>query len=522
METKVILLRRVTIWKTARPVVATLFLSIFLAVSFTQIAWAEPHYGGTLNLAYETDAMGFDAIKAKRSIGVGRGTAGLVMERLFKRDEAGKLVPILGLSAAASEDGKTWTIALRQAVRFHDGTPFNAEAVVKHWQRLLDPKNRYSQRLLLTPILKVEASGEFEVRFHLKHAWSAFTAVLTNPAGFTAWIPSPKAVEAGTHHRSPVGTGPFVFKEWVSGDRVVVEKNPNYWDAGKPYLDKVVLRPFLDHESRYAALVSGQADMMFTDRPAHVKKLADHPDFTDYVLNFRGAVILVLNTSKPPLDDVRVRRALAHAFDQKKYIAASFRNIVPFTEHWFGNALDCGDVGYRHPDLEKARALIAEYGKPVELEYVHSATKRGREAGVIVQQMFKQIGVKVNPVPSALPGIIKKLFTRNFDLSSWIIVGAADMGPISMATLHSKSPWNVSRYADKETDDLLVQQRMSTDPDVRARALCKIARKVNEDAPFLFLFGRQYHLFAKNHVKNIQPPKNGEEGGRFADLWIEK
>ena len=337
-----------------------------------------------------------------------------------------------------------------------------------------------------------------------------------------AWIPSPKAVADGTHHRAPVGTGPFVFKEWVSGDRLVVARNPDYRDKGKPYLDEVVLRPYPDHEARYAALVSGHADIMFTDRPAHVKKLVGNPDFATYIITSRGAVILVLNTTNPPLNDIRVRQALAHAFDQKKYIQASFQNIVPFTEHWYGNALDCSDLGYRHPDPAKARRLLAEYGKPVELEYIHTATKRGREAGAIIQQLFKEVGVKVNPVPSALPGIVKKLFTRKFDMASWLIVGAADMGPITVATLHSKSPWNVSRYTDSDVDAQLIKQRMSIDPNIRADAMCGVARKVNEDVPFIFLFGRRYHAFARNYVKNITIMSNGEEGGRLAELWIEK
>ena len=138
---------------------------------------------------------------------------------------------------------------------------------------------------------------------------------------------------------------------------------------------------------------------MITDRPAHVKKLSANPDYQKHILHFRGAGILALNTARPPFDDVRVRRAIAHAWDQKKYIRASYQDITPYTENWFGNALGCSDTGYLQHDLAKARALMAEVGKPVEFEYVHTATNRGREAGIILQQMMKEIGIKVNPVP---------------------------------------------------------------------------------------------------------------------------
>jgi len=485
------------------------------------MAWAGPKYGGTLRFLGEIDAMGFDAIKARSAIGGGRAVGSLVMEKLFARDQHDDLVPVLGLSASPSEDGKTWTIKLRQGVRFHDGTPFNADAVIHHWQRLLDPKNRYRQRILFRPIIGVEKTGEYEVRFLLRHAWLPFMAVLTDPSGFTALIPSPKAVRENLQNRAPVGTGPFVFKEWKSGDRIVVTKNPNYWKKDRPYLDKVVYRAIVDHESRYAALVSGQADIMITDRPAHVKKLSANPDFKKYVILFRGAGILALNTTRPPFDDARVRRALAHAWDQKKYIRASYKDITPYTENWFGNALDCGDVSYPQLDLTKARALLAEYGKPVEFEYIHTATTRGREAGIIMQQMMKQIGIKVSPVPLDFSGIMKKLLSKNYDCTSWLIRGGYDMGPSTTANLHSKSPWNVTGYANADVDRLLIEQRSSTDPAARADALCAIAQKVNQDSPFLYLFGRQYYLFARNYVKNVNPPVLGEEGPRFS-FWLDK
>lgn len=497
------------------------FLALSIIISFPHVAWAEPQYGGTFRFVGEWEAMGFDAIKARSSIGAGRAVGNLVMEKLFDRGKKDELVPVLGLSATSSQDGKRWTIKLREGVKFHDGTPFNAEAVVKHWQRLLDPKNRYRQRILFRPIVSVEKAGDYEVRFLMKHAWMPFTAVLTNPSGFTSLIPSPRAVEDDVQNRAPVGTGPFIFKEWKHGDRIVLTKNPDYWRKGKPYLDKIIYRAIPDHESRYAALISGQADMMVTDRPAHVKKLTVNPDFTTYVLNYRGAGILVLNNSKPPLDDVRVRRALALAWDQKKYLKTSFKGITPYTEHWFGDALDCSDSAYLRPDLKKAKTLIAEYGKPVELEYIHTATPRGREGGIIVQQMMKKIGVKVNPTPSDFPGIMKKLFSKKFDITSWVIPGAYDMGPISMAQLYSKSPWNVSRYTNEEVDKLLVKQRLSTDPEVRAKTFCTIARKVNADAPFLYLLGRRYYVFAGNYVKNVKLPVLGEEGIQF-DIWLDK
>jgi 4-phytase/acid phosphatase/peptide/nickel transport system substrate-binding protein len=459
-------------------------------------------------MGHELDAAGFDAIKARAAIGAGGNAAGLIMEKLFERGTQGELIPILGLSATPSEDGKSWTIRLRENVKFHDSTPFDADAVVNHWQRLLNPENRYRGRIFLRPIVSVEKIDTHTVRFDLKHAWLPFTAVLTGSRGFTARIPSPRAVENDTHNQSPVGTGPYVFKEWKRGDRIVLERNTSYWQKNRPYVDRIVLRPISDHESRYAALASGQVDMMVTDRPAHVKKLSGHPDLATYVLERAGATVMAMNCAKPPLNDVRVRRAIAHAWDQKKYIRASFKDIVPSCEDWYGRQLNCGDVGYPRHDLQEARALLAAYGKPVEIEYIHTATPRGREAGVILQQMLKDIGIKVNAVPSDFPGIMKQLFSRQYDISSWLIPDFEEMSLITMAAFHSQSPWNVYRFADDEVDRLLIEQRMSTDPQVRADTLCTIARKVNAGAPFLYLYGRTFYVFAQKDIKNITVPEH--------------
>ena len=484
----------------------------------------EPKYGGTLRFISWSIANGFDVIKSRSPFGLGADAGHRVMETLFDRGHNGELIPVLGLSAIPSADGKIWTIKLRQGVKFHDSTPFNADAVVHHWQRILDPKNRRLARIATSPILSIQKTGEYEVQFLLKHAWLPFTAILTNPAGFISPIPSPKAVEDDVQNRAPVGTGPFIFKEWKSGDRIVLTKNHDYWQKGKPYLDKVVFLIISDHESRYNALISGQADVIMTDWPTHVKKLTDNPAFSTYIFDYRSLTALLLNNTKPPLNDVRVRKALALAWDQKKYIKASYKNTSPYIESWLGDIHQSGNTGYLHRDLEKARALIAEYGEPIELDYIHTATSRGRTAGIIVQKIMKEIGVKINPIPMDFSAIIQQLFSKSFDMTSWRFWGGYDMGPSSMTSFYSKSPWNLSRYSSKEVDKLLIEQRQSTDPVNREKILKTIVQKVNSDAPFLYLAGFRHYMFARKYVKNIKPQIPGEEGfpGSHFDLWIDK
>jgi ABC-type transport system substrate-binding protein len=485
-----------------------------------QTAYADSKYGGSLQVADEIDATGFDAVKARTLAGIGGMAANLVMERLFESENDGRLLPVLGLSATPSADGKTWTIQLRQGVSFHDGTPFNADAVVHHWQRILNPENRYGGQILIRPITSVEKTGDHEVRFHLAHPWLSFTTALASSHGFAALIPSPKAVADDVQNRAPVGTGPFVFKEWKSGDRIILTRNPHYRQTGKPYLDEIVLRTILDHETRYAAVVSGQVDLMITDRPSHVKSLTENPKFAAVIREPAGAYILALNNSRPPLNDVRVRRAFAYAWDQKQYLKASYKDIMKYTENWYGEALSCAETGYLHPDLEKAKALIAEYGKPVEVTYYHSPSIRGRETGEILQQMLKPIGVSVTLVPNDWAAITRQLFSKEYDIATWGILGTDEIEPYTMAAFHSESPWNITGYTSQDVDKLLIEQRMSMDPEERKATFCKIARQVNHDAPFLYLCAPKHYAFAQTDLKNLPQWRYGFL--QLADIWIDR
>ena len=142
-------------------------LLILLTISITTPnANAGPHYGGQLELALEYKVYGFDAIKSPGLPPTGWVVGSLIMERLFESGENGELIPVLGLSATPSPDNTIWTIKLRQGVKFHDGTPFTADAVVDHWQRILNPENRYRGLLVLKPIRGV-SSGRAPYRHPL-------------------------------------------------------------------------------------------------------------------------------------------------------------------------------------------------------------------------------------------------------------------------------------------------------------------------------------------------------------------
>ena len=487
---------------------------IFMAILiFTLIGGtthgADGKYGGELVFGVDTEFKGFDLLRSGIPAICGMIPYHAIHERLFAMNKDGAPIPILGLSATPSNGDKTWTIKLRKGVRFHDGTEFNADAVAKHFQRLLNPENKFRGSAAFKPVASLKKVDHFTVRFQLRHAWLPFLDILSSSRSPIALIPSPKAATSGSQNRAPVGSGPYMFKEWKAGESLTLVKNPNYWQKGKPYLDKIVLKPMPDHQTRFASLLSGQLDIIWTDRGDHIHKAMKEKSMIVRRGEGNGAESYILNTEKPPLDDIRVRRALAHAWNQKVYVKISYKDTIPIVNHPLGPEFSCGNIGYRNYDLKKARELIKAYGKPVEIEVLNSNSKRGREAGEIMQQLFKKIGVTVKPLGLSFAPIVGKVYKGDYQISTWRMPSIPDYGTSFTYNYYSKSRANVTRYKNPEMDKLLIAQRMSTDPEKRKKMHCRIANMLNEDIPVIYRGGRAYHVISKKSVKGIPAPENG-------------
>ena len=498
-------------------------ISIFLLTLTVSPEWApaaDPKYGGSLSVGVESDFPGFDIIKAGGLTMSSATAANVIEERLFDMNDDGTLIPVLGLSATPSDDRKAWTIKLRKGVTFHDGTPFNADAVVHHWSRILDPQNRYPLLRSLRPLRSVEKIDDFTVRFNLRHPWPPLLPGLTSIRFMFTYIPSPKAVDEDTQNWAPVGTGPFVFKEWESGDRFVVERNPDYRQKGRPYLNQIIFRPVPDPITRMASLKSGQVQVNWTDRGNLITKAMKDTSLVTYQCEGAGATVLLLNTSKPPLNDVRVRRALAHAWNQELYVKMVTRETTPIVHDPFGAYLKCDDVGYRDYDIKKAKELIARYGKPVEVRVDHTTTPRGREIAAIARELFKKIGVNVKPAPGDYLSHGMKIFEKTYQIAGYNMPGGRDMGPVIFALFFSGSPTNITCYNNPEMDRFLLAQRTATDPEKRKALLCSIAGLLNEDAPILYCGGRRHYVFTRPEVKGISSVRDGIP--RLSEAWLDK
>jgi 4-phytase/acid phosphatase/peptide/nickel transport system substrate-binding protein len=464
--------------------------------------------GGTLTVGVELDIPGFDPLKVGVYDTSAVTAAALMLETLTTLGDDGKAKPKLAVSWTNSDDFKTWTFKLRPDVKFHDGTPFNAAAVKWNFDRQKDPKNNCRCAFYIANILSIDAPDDLTAVYRLKDPAVDFPALLTRPDQNSS-IHSPAAIQAkgDDYNRSPVGTGPFVLKSWTAGDRMVVERNPNYWNKGLPHLDRVVLRPLPDSQSRFASLKSGETDLVWADEFEADNIIRAQKDSTLQVLKYAGsgAAVNAINTKVAPLDDVRVRQALVMAIDRKKYSQALTNGLARPATNPYGDGswVQCKDDGALPEDPKKAAELIKEYGKPVSFKMLFTATPRGRANGQILQQFWKNIGVNMEIEQVDQATFPPRAFQRKFDIIGWRIVDFPDPDVQMFANFYSKSPLNLASFTDSELDKLLEHARVTPDQAKRTEDYCAISRILNKQATWFWTFQNTYYAIAKAKVKGV-------------------
>jgi 4-phytase/acid phosphatase/peptide/nickel transport system substrate-binding protein len=464
--------------------------------------------GGTMTVGLELDIPGFDPLKVGVYDTSQNIAAALLLETLVKLDNSGKAVPGLAVSWSPSDDFKTWTYKLRPDVKFHDGTPFNAAAVKWNFDRQKDPKNSCRCAFYIANTLAVEAPDDLTVVYKLKDPSVNFPALLTRPDQ-NSTVHSPTAIQAkgDDYNRNPVGTGPFVLKSWTAGDRMVVERNPDYWDKAKPYLDRVVLRPLPDSQSRFASLRSGETDLVWVDEFEADNIERAKKDATLQVLTYSGsgAAVAAFNTKAEPLDDVRVRQALVMALDRKKMSQAITNGLARPASNPYGDGswVKCKDDGALKEDPKKAAELIKEYGKPVKFKMLFTATPRGRTNGQVLQQLWKNVGAEMEIEQVDQATIPARAFQRKFDITPWRIVDFPDPDVQMFANFYSKSPLNLASYSNPELDKALEGARLTADEAKRAEFYCEASRIINQNATWFWTFQNTYYAVAKAKVKGV-------------------
>src|SRR5262245_34599229 len=420
-------------------------------------------------------------------------------------DESTQIVPGLAESWTISRDGLTYTFKLRKSVKFHDGTPFNAEAVKFSIERQINTEHpayklgKYPfSNYFFGNVKSVDVVDDSTVRFVLKEPRASFLAVLTAGA---ASIVSPTAVRksGADYPLSPVGTGPFRFVSWDRGQRVVLEKNPDYWKFPVK-LERVIYRPIVEDQARLTELLTGSLDLIVGVPPDFVAQLEGNAKVA--LLKQVGAHVwyLGINNQKKPFDDKRVRQALNYAVNKEAIVkdvlkgtgAVSRGPVLPDT--W---GADPTLKAYPY-DPERARKLLAEAGYPGGFATTLWVPESGSgmqspvAMSTVIQSNLKAVGVNVTLQTMEWGAFLAKLRSKEQDLFalSWM-AGAEDPDLVIYPLLHS-SQWtpggpNRALYKNPRLDDLLHQARIVTDQAKRAELYREAQRVLVEDPPWIFI-----------------------------------
>ena len=340
-----------------------------------------------------------------------------LFEPLTRIDADGKVVPGLAKSWTVSEDGLTYTFRLRPNAKFHDGSAADSADVKFSLDRARAADSVNAQKAYFAAIDKVETPDPQTVVVRLSRPDGLF---LFHMASGDAAIVAPET--AATNKQTPVGTGPFKFERWVSGDRVILARNPAY-DGAQPALDRVTFRFISDPAAQVAALKAGDIDTFpqFDTYEALPEFRAD-PAFTVMVGTTEGETILGTNNGRKPFDDVRVRRAMAHAIDRKTLIdGVLFGNGAAIGSHFPPHRAGYVDLTGMYPyDPTKAKALLAEAGYPDGFETTLKLPPPiyARRSGELIAAMLAEVGIRVKVEPMEWAPWLEKVFRgKDYDLT---------------------------------------------------------------------------------------------------------
>jgi peptide/nickel transport system substrate-binding protein len=474
--------------------VGRLALAALLALStgLSSMSMAEevPKRGGVLNVAFASDTKTLDPTFSVNFSE--RQPLYLIYNTLLALKPDFSIAPELAERWEVADDGRRVVLHLRSGVKFHDGTDFDAAAVKYNLDRRMDPSINSPQRGPLVEIIDgIDVVDPKTVVLRLKQPSPNLLGMLAQREGFMV---SPAAAEKLGKDLSvrPVGTGPFVLKEWVPGNRLVVERNPTYWEKDKPYLDGVTFRDISTTAVSIQRLLTGEADYTSALSPIDIRQIEKNKAITLDPSKVGRWYALQWQVDKPPFNNPKLRQAIAHAIDRKRIVEIVMNGRAPLANSPTPNSLwwAAPDIpGYNY-DPEKAKALLAEAGYPNGLEVALSTPQVAllQQINQLVQEQLKAVGItaRLEPVSQSdwYPRVIQ--FAINFTPMRWS--QRPDPDGILSLLFDSKGAGNSTRYSNPEVDALLAKARNLVDPDQRRPLYQKVQQIISDDLPYVPLF----------------------------------
>jgi peptide/nickel transport system substrate-binding protein len=404
-----------------------------------------------------------------------------IFEGLTGIDRDGKIVPRLAESWNISADGLHYIFKLRETAAFHDGTPFTAEDVKFTFARAMAGDSKNIEKWIFDPIKSVEVRDAHTVEITLSYASSLF---LYGLGWADAVIASEKT--ASQNVTQPVGTGPYKFKSWQRGDKLTVERNDAWW-GGKAPLARVAYRFVNDPQASISAIQTGDCDLISAGAPPEmIETLRKNPQLTVTIGETEAEVMLAINNARPPFNDVRVRRALAHAINRKAVIDGAMSGYAtPIGSHFSPTHpayVDLTDISLYDP--AKARELLAAAGYQAGFAatlIVPPLTYTRRSAEIIAEQL-KAVGVNVTLVPLEFPQWLERVYkNKDYDFSLVTHTQPFDI------TLYAQ-PDNYFQYKSEAFQTLIKKIYRAASENERNALLAEAQKILANDAVNVFLF----------------------------------
>ncbi|HYF45270.1 MAG TPA: ABC transporter substrate-binding protein [Acidimicrobiales bacterium] len=462
--------------------------------------------------------------------------------------------PFLLESFEPNETYDEWTFTAREGITFHDGTPLNADALLDHFERM---RNSTLVGNALQAITGVEKVDEMAIRISMETPWVNFPVYFAAQPGYIAsptWLADVDAGQAEADE--PVGTGPFVFEEYNSGDNFLMSRNPDYWLEAPdgqpyPYLDEIEFVVQEEDATRARSLVSDEVDITHTDRGEDIvdfRERAENEELGLWEMTSRQGVghALINTAADSPVADVEVRRAMAMAIDrpflaQSRYDGQFEVANGPFSPGTMGYLEDTGFPEY---DPEGARELVEEYeaeNGPIVVSYRTTADPFNLGTVELIAQNLDEVGIEVEIDQTEQGEFIQQAVLGNFEVFTWRAHGGIDP-ETERVWWHSENAdpigeiaLNFGRFQDDVIDENLQILRESTDEAERTEAAEAINRRFGEQVYDIWAVWTYWAMGFQPDVHGVQTPlrlpdgSNGLTEGIGANgaiglpqLWVEQ
>jgi peptide/nickel transport system substrate-binding protein len=481
----------------------------------------EPQMGGTLNAAFQNEWAGLDphTVSSYSSYQILNN----VVEGLTFYDDDLNLVPWLAESWEQSEDGLTWTFHLRQGVMFSNGREMTAEDVKWSFDRLIDPATGAGNAARVgPPETQIEVIDDYTVAITHPEPFGIFPQSL----GFdkSTGIVAQESLEDDGSIAVPIGTGPFQISEVEGTTRLVLERNPNYWQEGLPYLDQVVIEPIPDDTVRETALRGGEVDWVLAIAPQNFDALQEDPDIVVATAPQLSYDYIGINLTREPFSDVRVRQAIAYALDREQLCEAGYFGLCETIQGPVGSGSPW-DFNYEpyDRDVEKAQQLLADagYADGFEMELLptvqYGETVR---AAQVLQQQLAEIGITatINAPEWSEWLELEGNFMYDAYLCNWNALIDADQ--YYYLQHHTGLVFNFTGYSNPDFDQLVEEGRAISDFDARYPIYEEADKILVDDAPYVYMYNKQeiraYAPYVHGFV--VRP----DQANNFWTVWLEQ